>query len=324
MPRILLFGGGDTSTCLPVIWQLLNRGTTYHVTSVVRSPFQRKPIMAAAQNQPGRCEILVNNLKKIDSDKKARQFVSQARPDWVVWVSRKAGDLHSLTHKLTNPSILLARMSGLPDVRDICHHFIRASASLPRVNTFLLISSIYSRRRQAPWWNKSVLKGVESLLHKEHAAKLTLDECVTAAARTRGSDFRGIVLRPGALMDGIVGGVNLGKTEAIGRVSRESMAEVVVNLLEWAGTSAWLDLMKGDEPVEDAVQRVDEEGVDCIEGEDVEAMMQKYVSIVIKGKDPLQTSRKEFTARRSKKIEKSTTLLEFEAWMRKKNQSDGE
>lgn len=324
MPRILLFGGGDTSAYLPVLWQLLNRGTSYHVTSVVQSRFQKKPIKATAQNQPGRCEILSNNLKKIDSVKKARQFVSQARPEWVVWVSRKARDLHSPTHKLTNPSILLARMSRLPDCRDICHHFIRASASLPRVNTFLLISSIYSRRRQAPWWNNPALKGVESLLHKEHAAKLTLDECVTAAARTRGSDFRGIVLRPAALMDGIVGGVDLGKTESVGRVSKESMAEVVVNLLEWAKTSAWLDLMKGDEPVEDAVQRVGEEGVDCIEGEDVEAMMQKYAPILIKGKDPPQTSREEITAGTSKKIEKSTTLLEFEAWMRSRNKRDNE
>lgn len=118
----------------------------------------------------------------------------------------------------------------------------------------------------------------QEVLLDYHAAKLAADECLTAAARKRGSGFRGIVLRPGSLIDESKGGkVALGKTKALGSVSRYDVARVTLDLLENAQTGAWLDLLEGDEEtVEDAVKRVVKEGVDCIEGEDVEAIMQRY------------------------------------------------
>lgn len=117
------------------------------------------------------------------------------------------------------------------------------------------------------------------MLKNYHAAKLAADECLTAAARKRASTgFRGIVLRPGTLTDEEKEGkVALGKTKAIGRVGRRDVARVTVELLENAKTGAWLDLLQGDEEeVEDAVKRVVKEGVDCIEGEDVEAIVQRW------------------------------------------------
>lgn len=110
-----------------------------------------------------------------------------------------------------------------------------------------------------------------------HAAKLAADECLTAAARKRGSGFRGIVLRPGSLTDDVEEGkVALGKTKANGRVNRRDVARVTVDLLENAQTGAWLDLLQGDEEVGDAVKRVVQEGVDCVEGEDIEAIEQRW------------------------------------------------
>lgn len=115
-------------------------------------------------------------------------------------------------------------------------------------------------------------------LRDYHAAKLAADECLTAAARKRGSGFRGIVLRPGSLTnDKEWGNVALGKTKARGSVNRKKVARVTMELLEKAQTGAWLDILDGDEEtVEDAVKRVVKEGVDCIEGEDVEAIMQRH------------------------------------------------
>lgn len=142
------------------------------------------------------------------------------------------------------------------------------------MNTFLLISYIGSRRGRAPWWTESDWASTRSInegaLKDYHIAKLAADECLTAAARKRGSGFRAIVLRPGTLTDEKKEGkVVLGKTKAGGRVARRDVARVAVDLLENATTGAWLDLLQGDEEVGDAVKRVVKEGVDCIEGEDV-------------------------------------------------------
>lgn len=68
----------------------------------------------------------------------------------------------------------------------------------------------------------------------------------------------------------------LGKTKAGGTVGRRDVARVTVDLLENAETGAWLDLLQGDEEVGDAVMRVVKEGVDCIEGEDVQAIVQRW------------------------------------------------
>lgn len=113
------------------------------------------------------------------------------------------------------------------------------------------------------------------------AAKLAADECLTAAARKRGSGFRALILRPGSVTDEKeVEKVALGKTRAIGTVDRRAVARVAVELLEKAKTSAWLDISEGDEEcIEDAVKRVIDEGVDCIEGEDVEALMEREATI---------------------------------------------
>lgn len=308
MPRILLLGR-DTKITIPLTHHLLNRaiprrGTPYHVIGLIRSPSQRKPL------HPDRHELLRHSLKGVTGDEAARAILSKVRAEWVVWVSGKAGDVHSPTHKLTNPSTLLARGESHTESSDICERFIRASVSLPRVNTFLLISSIYSRRRQAPWWNTSVLNGVEGLLHNEHATKLTVDECLTAAARIRGSKFRAMVLRPGELTNANGGGVCLGTTKSIGRVSRNDVARVAAYWLDLASTSAWLDLLEGGEKVDYAVRTACNKGVDCIRGENVEAMMQKYDQSLPRG------------PRGEQKIQKPNTLLEYETWMRSIERDD--
>lgn len=149
------------------------------------------------------------------------------------------------------------------------------------MTTFLLVSYIGSRRGRAPWWSNSdwtYTQGVnEGALKNYHSAKLAADEALTAAAKKRGNGFRGIVLRPGTLTDEPASGkVNLGKTKARGSVAREDVARVADGLLERARGGAWLDLLEGEEDLGDAVKRVIEEGVDCVEGEDVEGILERW------------------------------------------------
>lgn len=170
--------------------------------------------------------------------------------------------------------------------QDACRHFIRAATALPQVNTFLMTSLIGARRDRAPWWTDAewerlrATRYVSGVRRYYGAANLAADECLTAAARKRGSGFRALVLRLGSLTDEKKEEkVALGKTRAIGTVGRTAVTRVAVELLERAKTSAWLDLLEGDETVEDAVKRVVDEGVDCIEGEDVEALMEREAKI---------------------------------------------
>lgn len=149
------------------------------------------------------------------------------------------------------------------------------------MTSFLLISYIGSRQARAPWWSASewasTQAGNEGALKNYYIAKLAADECLTAAARKRGDGFRGIVLRPGSLTDEPAGGkVSLGKTTARGSVTREDVARVMDGLLEGVTGGGWLDLLEGNEEVGEAVRRVVHEGVDCVEGEDVEGMLKRW------------------------------------------------
>lgn len=108
-------------------------------------------------------------------------------------------------------------------------------------------------------------------LKSYYPAKLAADESLTAAAG-RSEHLQAIVLRPGSLTDDkAVGKVSLGRTKARGTISRADVAAVATRLLDIdiAGPFTWLDVLEGDEPVEDAVQGVVEEKVNCIEGEDL-------------------------------------------------------
>lgn len=164
--------------------------------------------------------------------------------------------------------------------RDAAIHTIRASFSRPSINTFLMVSYMGSRRVKPSWWDDSnwqaTLDVNNGALANYHKAKLAADECLTKLAAERAKKdgkFRAINLRPGSLTEEPAGKVELGKTKAArGKVSREVVAQVAAALLEREGANGWLDLLDGDEDVQNAVDRVVKEGVDCVEGEDVSAM----------------------------------------------------
>ena len=164
--------------------------------------------------------------------------------------------------------------------RDACIHFIRASLSTPSITKFLLISYLGSRRGKAPWWSSDEWKATQhvntSILPDYYKAKIEADECLTALAREKGSGLKAVVLRPGSLTDDAeTGKVSLGKTVARGKVPRGDVAEVTARLLD-SNYKGWVDMLEGNEAIGEAVKRVEEEGLDCVEGEDLKAMAEKY------------------------------------------------
>jgi len=105
-----------------------------------------------------------------------------------------------------------------------------------------------------------------------YKAKLAADEVLTVLGRER-EGFGYICLRPGGLADEEeTGKVQFGKTKARGFVNRGDVAEVAARLLDAEGAKGWFDLLGGEEDVGDAVKKVLSEGVDSIDGEDIEVM----------------------------------------------------
>lgn len=164
-------------------------------------------------------------------------------------------------------------------------NYISASLARPTVKKFLMVSYIASRRASPPWWTAEDTAAAEhvntKVLPAYFAAKVEADEHLAAAAKKRAEtdkEFQAINLRPGALKDEPSNGkVLLGKTGSRGDVSRESVAKVAAALLNTTGARGWYDLLNGDEPIEEAVERVVKEGFDGIEGEDLERIFAREV-----------------------------------------------
>jgi hypothetical protein len=77
--------------------------------------------------------------------------------------------------------------------------------------------------------------------------------------------------------DPATGKVALGHVAAAeGSVSREDVAIVADRLLARDDTEGWYDLLGGEEPIDEAVERVAKGRIDSIGDEDVDAMIKKF------------------------------------------------
>ncbi|KAL8943222.1 MAG: hypothetical protein Q9216_001210 [Gyalolechia sp. 2 TL-2023] len=265
--RVLLLGGhGKVSLLLTP----LLASKSWHVTSVVRDPSQKEDILAAVKYCPEMVDVLVSSLEDVKSTDDAKKVIDQVKPDYVVWSADVPGlNLGAGSGGKGGPS----RTQAID--RDSCIHFIQAARG--SIAKFLLVSYLGSRRNKAPWWTDQ--EWVESqevntgVLKQYYPSKLAADESLTAAVHWSKGALQGIVLRPGRLTDDEgKGKVSLGKTRARGSISRSDVAAVAAQLLniEYSG---WIDLLEGDEPIADAVRRVCEDEVNCVEGEDFNRMV---------------------------------------------------
>lgn len=86
-----------------------------------------------------------------------------------------------------------------------------------------------------------------------------------------GLPFQAISLRPSWFVGGpSTGQVSLGKGRALGQIRMGDVALVAVSLLARDDTNGWYDLLQGSDSVESAIDMCVSDGVNCIEGEDLD------------------------------------------------------
>ncbi|KAB8254524.1 NAD(P)-binding protein [Aspergillus pseudonomiae] len=266
--QVLLLGGHG-KIALHLTPLLLNRG--WNVTSVIRNPDHENEILARGKGTKGKLNVLLSSLDDIKSDEDAKKIIDTVSPDYVVWSAGAGGK--------GGPERTFAI-----DER-AAKHFISASFASPRVTKFLLVSWLGSRRVRPSWMSDEGWEAIQNVFYNVlpayAKAKLEADEYLTAFAARRkqsqSSPFQAICLRPGTLTDEpATGKVQFGKTEGRGNVTREDVAIVADRLLARSDTNGWYDLINGDEPIDDAVERAVREKVDVVEGEDVDAMVKRF------------------------------------------------
>ncbi|KAJ5907509.1 hypothetical protein N7495_000191 [Penicillium taxi] len=266
--QVLLLGGhGKVALYLTPL--LLNRAWT--VTSVVRNPDHESEILELGKGRKGKLNVLISSLDDVKSTSDAKKIIDAVSPNYVVWSAGAGGK--------GGP----ARTKAIDE--EAAKYFLTASFATPSVSKFLMVSHHGSRRNKPSWWSDeewaSSVKVATEVLPTYCQAKLEADEYMTALAAKRklnGSPFQAINLRPGVLTDEpATRKVELGKTaKSRGSVSREDVAIVADQLLARADTEGWIDLLNGDEPVEQAVERVAREKIDAVEGEDVDGIIKKF------------------------------------------------
>ncbi|KAL4880814.1 hypothetical protein BJY04DRAFT_218966 [Aspergillus karnatakaensis] len=270
--QILLLGGHG-KVALHLTPLLLSRGWT--LTSVIRNKDHKSEIEAKNPGKGGKLNVLISSLDEVKTENDAAKVLEEANPDYIVWCAGAGGKGGpERTHAIDS---------------EAAKHFISASFAHPRVSKFLLVSWIGSRRNKPTWFNDedwSHSRNVfDNVLPAYAKAKLEADEFLTAHAAVRAKQVAAgkakpldaIVLRPGLLTDDKAGGkVTLGKTRSEGKVTREDVARVADALLAKEGAKGWLDLLEGQEDIDAAVDRVVREGIDAIEGEDVEEAIRRF------------------------------------------------
>ncbi|KAJ6108508.1 hypothetical protein N7523_009831 [Penicillium sp. IBT 18751x] len=270
--QVLLLGGHG-KVALHMTPLLLNRA--WNVTSVVRNPDHESEILALGKGRKGKIDVLVASLDDVKSVSDAKKILDSVTPDYVIWSAGAGGK--------GGP----ARTIAID--QEAAKHFLTASFSSSSVTKFLMVSYLGSRKKQPHWmpddaWADIVRTNTE-VLPTYAKAKQEADEYMTALAARRKLDtaagpFQAINLRPGFLTsEPATRKVELGITTngpGRGTVTREDVAIVADQLLARNDVEGWIDLVNGDVPVEEAVEKVAKEKIDAVEGEDVEGMIKRF------------------------------------------------
>lgn len=151
--------------------------------------------------------------------------------------------------------------------REAAKKYITASIAAPSVSKFLTVSASIARREPAPYWDEAdiaTFNGGWKAIPVYCEAKLQADEFLYDESRRLESSggkrvgWEDIHLRPGTLNDSpATGKVDLGRAKAKGGVTRNDVADVAVRLLQKGGAGGlWIDLVNGEELVQEAVDRV--------------------------------------------------------------------
>ncbi|EEY19507.1 NAD dependent epimerase/dehydratase family protein [Verticillium alfalfae VaMs.102] len=249
MPHVLILGGhGKIAQHLTPL--LLRAAHT--VTSVIRADDQAPTIRGLAPaDSRGTLNVLIRSLEDVTSQDRAQAILSEVKPDAVVFSAGAGG-------------------KGVADrPRTSC----APPPQRPRLQNSSSSRTSPRAAREPAWWDAAAwadAQKVNTTLAAYYDAKVAADEVLYEAGSAR-QDFAAVSLRPGTLTEGDVGGIEFGRTGgAKGEVSRRTVAEVTARLVDAEGLkTSWIDLLDGQDNIDEAVKRVVKEGVDVAEGEPV-------------------------------------------------------
>ncbi|KAL0058761.1 hypothetical protein AAF712_014533 [Marasmius tenuissimus] len=228
MARILLLGGHG-KIALQMTKILASRN--HIVTSIIRNPDHAEEIRALAPDSSKRDLIkpVVASIEEAD-DEAAKKLMENI--DWVIWSAGAGGKGGK------------ERTKAVDEVA--AKRFIAAAMAAPSPTKFLMVSANCSRRKPASYWSEKDKEAFEG------AWKAIPDYC---EAKTEADEFLFNESRK-------FGKVDLGRAKAYGKVPRDDVAAVAVELLEQSDDEnknaggLWIDLIAGDESIGEAVGRV--------------------------------------------------------------------
>ncbi|KAF9257950.1 NAD(P)-binding protein [Marasmius fiardii PR-910] len=243
MARALVLGGhGKVATRITKLLAAQN----HHVVSVIRTAEHVADIRALAPSHNIQLvEPVVASIEDADDEVAARMMKDI---DWVVWSAGAGGK--------GGPE----RTKAVDEIG--AKRFIKAALEAPSVKKYLIVSTSSARRRPASYWSEEDVAAFNRSWENIGVycqAKLNVEEYLLEESRKSSKEgWEDIHLRPGTLSDDPgVGKVELGKAKRVGKVSRDDVAAVAVELLKRGNAGGlWLDLIGGDEPIEAAVDRV--------------------------------------------------------------------
>ncbi|KAG7094240.1 hypothetical protein E1B28_007845 [Marasmius oreades] len=246
MARILLLGGhGKIAMKMTRILAARN----HTVTSIIRNPDHAEEIRAL-DSKPHHVNPVVASIEEADDDS-AKKLMENI--DWVIWSAGAGGKGGE------------ERTKAVDEVA--AKRFIAAAIASPTPSKFLMVSANCSRRSPASYWTEKDIEGYQEtwkVIPAYCEAKTVADEFLwTESRKVVGKKWQDICLRPGWLLDEPGNGkVDLGRAKTHGGVPRDDVAAVAVELLEKSdmenknAAGLWIDLVGGDEPILDAVNRV--------------------------------------------------------------------
>ncbi|KIK53898.1 hypothetical protein GYMLUDRAFT_49094 [Collybiopsis luxurians FD-317 M1] len=247
MVQVLLLGGHGK---IALHMTRILASHSHKITSIIRNPDHAKEIQDLYPQNPSLINPVVTSIEETDLEG-AKDLMKGV--DWVIWSAGAGGKGAPERTKLVDEVA--------------AKRFITAALASPSVKKFLMVSASISRQSPASYWDDADRTTYErgwKALAAYCEAKLAADEFLYDESRkaiesgARKEKWVDINLRPGTLSDEPgTGKVDLGRSKVAGKISREDVAGVAVELLEKEdGGALWIDLLEGSESIGAAVDRV--------------------------------------------------------------------
>jgi nucleoside-diphosphate-sugar epimerase len=249
-PNTTLIFGGSGKVARHITRLLTQTSPPYTVHSIIRKPEQAASITALGGNP------IVQSIEASSVDDMAATIIS-TKADSIIWSAGAGGGDSSRT--------LAVDRDGAIKCMD--------AAARAGVKRFVMVSAVDVRdreRKSEPEWyddsDRERSEGMWGAIGAYMEAKLAADKSLVSENGRRGLEFT--IVRPGRLSDEEgKGRVEAGKVHLGESISREDVAEVMVECLRERGTVGLVfDVVGGQTEIGEAMRRIVEGKVDTFEG----------------------------------------------------------